>query len=100
MSTTLATSRLEARGGDAMSDEGERRAKATKSQTRAPRVAARTCHWRLAVGRCTRRHRRGRAEARRAAKDPDYQAWSTWPAEAYIEVQLRSDEPIAVHLPR
>jgi len=30
----------------------------------------------------------------------DYQAWATWPAEAYIEVQLWSDEPIAAYLPR
>lgn len=33
------------------------------------------------------------------AWDGDYQAWSTWPAEAYIEVQLWSDEPIADYLP-
>ena len=32
--------------------------------------------------------------------DGDYQAWATWPAEAYIEVQLWSDEPIAGYLPR
>jgi len=31
--------------------------------------------------------------------DGDYQAWATWPAEAYIEVQLWSDEPIADYLP-
>jgi hypothetical protein len=33
------------------------------------------------------------------AWDGDYQAWSTWPAEAYIEVHLWSDEPIAGYLP-
>ena len=32
------------------------------------------------------------------AWDGDYQAWCTWPAEAYIEVQLWSDEPIAEYL--
>jgi hypothetical protein len=32
--------------------------------------------------------------------DGDYQAWANWPAEAYIEVQLWSDEPIADYLPR
>jgi hypothetical protein len=32
--------------------------------------------------------------------DGDYQAWASWPAEAYIEVQLWSDEPIADYLPR
>ena len=31
--------------------------------------------------------------------DSDYQAWTTWRAEAYIEVQLWSDEPIRAHLP-
>jgi hypothetical protein len=29
-----------------------------------------------------------------------YQAWTTWPAEAYIEVQLWTDEPIRAHLSR
>jgi hypothetical protein len=28
-----------------------------------------------------------------------YQAWTTWPAEAYVEVQLWSDEPIKPYLP-
>lgn len=32
--------------------------------------------------------------------DCQYQAWTTWPAEAYIEVQLWSDEPIRPYLPR
>ena len=32
--------------------------------------------------------------------DGQYQAWTTWPAEAYIEVQLWSDEPIRAHLSR
>lgn len=31
--------------------------------------------------------------------DGQYQAWTTWPAETYIEVQLWSDEPIRAHLP-
>jgi hypothetical protein len=29
-----------------------------------------------------------------------YQTWTTWPAEAYIEVQLWIDEPIKAYLPR
>lgn len=32
--------------------------------------------------------------------DGDYRAWATWPTEAYIEVQLWSDEPIADYLRR
>jgi hypothetical protein len=32
--------------------------------------------------------------------DGEYQAWATWPAEAYIEVQLWADEPIRAYLPR
>jgi hypothetical protein len=32
--------------------------------------------------------------------DGQYQAWTTWPADAYIEVQLWSDEPIRAYLPR
>jgi hypothetical protein len=28
-----------------------------------------------------------------------YQTWTTWPADAYIEVQLWSDEPIRAYLP-
>jgi hypothetical protein len=28
-----------------------------------------------------------------------YQTWTTWPAEAYIEVQLWTDEPIETYLP-
>jgi len=28
------------------------------------------------------------------AWDLDYQAWATWPAAAYIEIQLWTDEPI------
>lgn len=31
--------------------------------------------------------------------DGQYQAWTTWPADAYIEVQLWSDEPIRAYLP-
>lgn len=34
------------------------------------------------------------------SRDGDYHAWASWPAEAYIEVQLWSDEPIADYLPR
>jgi hypothetical protein len=30
--------------------------------------------------------------------DGQYQAWTTWPAEAYIEVQLWTDEPIRTYL--
>ena len=32
--------------------------------------------------------------------DGEYQAWATWPAVAYIEVQLWTDEPIRGYLPR
>lgn len=32
--------------------------------------------------------------------DGRYQAWITWPADAYIEVQLWSDEPIRAHMAR
>jgi hypothetical protein len=31
--------------------------------------------------------------------DGRYQTWTTWPADAYIEVQLWSDEPISSYLP-
>jgi hypothetical protein len=31
--------------------------------------------------------------------DGRYQRWTTWPADAYIEVQLWSDEPIRAYLP-
>ena len=34
------------------------------------------------------------------SRDGDYQAWTTWPAEAYIEVQLWADEPIRAYLPQ
>jgi hypothetical protein len=30
--------------------------------------------------------------------DGDYQTWITWPADAYIEVQLWSDEPAGAYL--
>jgi hypothetical protein len=30
--------------------------------------------------------------------DGDYQTWTTWPADAYIEVQLWSDEPAGAYL--
>jgi hypothetical protein len=30
--------------------------------------------------------------------DGGYQTWTAWPAEAYIEVQLWSDEPIGAYL--
>jgi hypothetical protein len=30
--------------------------------------------------------------------DGGYRSWATWPAEAYIEVQLWSDEPICAYL--
>ena len=33
------------------------------------------------------------------AWDGDYRAWASWPVDAYIEVQLWSDEPIAEYLP-
>ena len=39
-----------------------------------------------------------------AAPDPSwdgqYQKWTTWPADAYIEVQLWSDKPIGAYLPQ
>jgi hypothetical protein len=31
--------------------------------------------------------------------DGDYRAWATWPAEAYVEVQLWTDGPISAYLP-
>jgi hypothetical protein len=33
------------------------------------------------------------------SRDGGYRSWTTWPAEAYIEVQLWSDGPIGAHLP-
>jgi hypothetical protein len=30
--------------------------------------------------------------------DGGYRSWTTWPAEAYIEVQLWSDGPISAYL--
>jgi hypothetical protein len=42
--------------------------------------------------------------ARFGVPDPswhgEYRAWTTWPAEAYIEVQLWTDEPIRAYLQR
>lgn len=32
--------------------------------------------------------------------DGEYRAWTTWPAEAYIEVQLWADGPTRAYLPR